>query len=117
METDMKEYKARCNVCGAVYRLDCTEEELNEYLSSVGWMCEQGRHVELGSIGQYLEIICESDELSPQPEIEPKRPGEYEVSELPRDLDHIGFGMFRDSKGKTWDYRLGPEGERLYSPR
>jgi hypothetical protein len=113
----MKEYEARCKVCGAVYRLDCTEEELREYLSSEGWMCEIGRHVEIGSIGQYLEIIGESDELSPKPEIEPKRLGEYEVSELPRGLDHIGFGMFKDGKGRTWDYRLGPKGERLYSVR
>lgn len=113
----MKEYEARCKVCGAVYRLDCTEEELREYFSSIGWMCEIGRHVELGSIGQYLEITSESDELSPKPEIEPKKPGEYGVSELPKGLDHIGFGMFKDKQGGVWDYRLGPRGERLYSVR
>ena len=113
----VKEYKARCKVCGAIYRLQGTKEQLEKYLSSVGWMCTLGRHVELGSIGQYLEIIGESDELSPLPEIEPKKPGEYEVSELPKDLEHIGFGVFKDSKGRIWDYRLGPNGERLYSVR
>lgn len=79
-------------------------------------MCELGRHVELGSIGQYLEILSESDQLSPLPEIEPKKPGEYEVHELPKDLRHIGFGVFENERG-IWDYRLGPKGERLYSLR
>jgi len=113
----VKEYEAQCTVCGAVYRLQGTEEQLKQYLSRVGWMCERGRHVELGSIGEYLKITGESDELSTLPKIEPKKPGEYEVPELPRDLEHIGFGMFVDTQGRTWDYRLGPKGERLYSIR
>ena len=110
-----REYQGRCRVCGAVYRLQGTRAELDRYLSSAGWMCELGRHVELGSAGQYLEIVGVSDELSTPPVIEPKKPGECEVSELPRGLEHIGFGMFRDAQGRVWDYRLGPEGERLYS--
>lgn len=111
-----KEYEAKCKACGSVYKLQGTQEQLEKYLDFQGWMCEQGRHCELGKIGDYLEIMSESEELSPLPEIEPKKPGEYEVSELPNDLEHVGFGMFRNKDG-VWDYRLGPGGERLYSLR
>ena len=112
--TKMKEYEARCNVCGSIYKLQGTREQLERFLSRQGWMCELGRHVELGSIGQYLEVVSESDEPSPLPKIEPKKQNEYEVRELPKGLHHIGFGIFENEQG-IWDYREGPRGERLYS--
>jgi hypothetical protein len=113
----IKEYKARCKICGGNYRLQGTKEQLEKYLSNFGFMCEVGRHVELGTVGQYLEIISESDELSPLPKIEPRKPDEYLACELPEGLEHIGFGIFKDKEGNIWDYRLGPKGERLYSKK
>jgi len=47
----------------------------------------------------------------------PKKPYEYTEQELPERLQPIGFGMFRDKAGNIWDYRLGPDGRRLYSMR
>jgi hypothetical protein len=49
--------------------------------------------------------------------VEPKRPDEYTEEELPKGLQPIGFGMFRDQAGNIWDYRIGPNGKRLYSIR
>lgn len=49
--------------------------------------------------------------------IEPKRPDEYTEEELPKGLRPIGFGMFMDQAGNIWDYRIGPDGRRLYSKR
>ena len=114
-EEEPREYRARCRICGAVYRLQGTREELEAYLSSRGWNCTGGRHVELGSSGQYLEILGETVRLSSPLRVEPRRPDEYEVSELPEGLAHMGFGVFEDRDGRVWDYRLGPNGERLYS--
>jgi len=48
---------------------------------------------------------------------EPKKPDEYTEEELPKGLQPIGFGMFRDTAGNIWDYRMGPDGKRLYSIR
>jgi hypothetical protein len=75
---------------------------------------EPGRHCQLGKIGDYLEIVSQSEELSPLPDIEPRRSGEYEVSELPSDLEHVVFGVFKNKDG-IWDYRFGSRVERLYS--
>jgi len=49
--------------------------------------------------------------------IEPKKPEEYTEEELPKGLQPIGFGMFRDTAGHIWDYRVGPDSKRLYSIR
>ena len=48
---------------------------------------------------------------------EPKKPNEYTEEELPKGLKPIGFGMYIDQQGNIWDYRLGPDGKRLYSIR
>ena len=58
-----KEYKVKCQVCGLIYRLQATQQQLERYPCRQRWMCEQGRHVEPESIGQYLEIIGESEHL------------------------------------------------------
>ena len=92
---------------------------MDEYLVSQTWMCELGRHVELGKKEDYLTVVEEIEELSESPEIEPKRKDEYTVPELQKKfgttLEHMGFGMFKDTEGNIWDYRSGEKGERLYS--
>jgi len=55
-------------------------------------------------------------QLIPEPS-EPKKPDEYSEDELPKDLRSVGLGMYQDSEGNTWDYRIGPDGKRLYSKR
>ncbi len=112
----MKEFELKC-VCGAVYKMQGTKEQLDEYLNSQTWMCDLGRHTEIGKKGDYLTIIGESDSLSSLPKIEPKKKDEFEAYELPKGLEHIGFGIFRDSENNIWDYRPGPNGERFYSKR
>lgn len=113
----LKEYILKCE-CGAKYIFQGTKDELDRYLDSQTWMCELGRHVELGNKSNYLELIGEKEEITEKPEIEPKRKSEYTVSELQKEfgtsLVHVGFGMFKDPEGNTWDFRLGEEGERLY---
>jgi len=47
----------------------------------------------------------------------PKKPYEYTEQELPEELQPIGFGMLRDKAGNIWDYRPGPDAQRLYSRR
>ena len=113
-----KEFLLECE-CGARYKLQGSKENLDEYLASQTWMCELGRHVELGKKGDYLTLIEERDEISETPEIEPKRENEYTVSELQKKfgstLEHIGFGIFKDTDGNVWDFRSGKDGERYYS--
>lgn len=105
--------------CGAKYRFQGNRGNLEEYLASQTWMCDSGRHAELGKKGDYLTIVEEREELSKSPEIEPKREDEYTVPELQKrfgtTLEHIGFGMFKDTEGNVWDYRPGKNGDRLYS--
>ena len=113
-EDPMIEYEAQCKKCGCTYKLQSTDEQLEAYLDSDGWMCENGRHVELGPKRNWLEIMGQSTTLTPKPVIEPKQPNEYEVKDLPNDLKHCGFGIFKNDQG-IWDYRIGPEGHRLYS--
>lgn len=112
-----KEYILRCT-CGARYRFQGTERELEDFLDSQTWMCEIGRHVELGKKRDYLSVVEVRDELSPKPEVEPKKDNEYTMAELREKfsgkLEHVGFGMFVDPDGNLWDYRLGEKGERLY---
>lgn len=114
---ERKEYVLRCR-CGATYRFQGTEKELEDFLESQTWLCELGRHAGLGKKRDYLSVVEVRDELSPKPEVEPKREDEYTVSELREkfgdSLEHVGFGMFRDPDGNLWDYRLGKNGERLY---
>ena len=117
LKESKKEYKLKCKICGSIYKLQGIKEQLDKYLSIFGFNCEPGRHVELGTIGQYLELMSESNELSPLPKVEPKKQDEFEACELPEGLEHIGFGIFKDPEGNIWDYRLGPSGERLYSKR
>ena len=118
MGEDLKEFVLECK-CGARYRFQGTRKDLDEYLDSMTWMCDIGRHVELGRKRDYLSVVEERDELSGEPEIEPKKENEYTIPELQEkfgtSLEHIGFGMFRDPDGNIWDYRLGKNGERLYS--
>ena len=118
MGKEIKEFILECE-CGARYRFQGTRKDLDEYLDSMTWMCEVGRHVELGKKKCYLKVAEERDELSEEPEIEPKRDDEYTIPELQEkfgtSLEHIGFGMFRDPDGNIWDYRLGKNGERIYS--
>ena len=113
-----KEYILKCT-CGARYRFQGTEKELEDFLESQTWMCELGRHVELGKKKDYLSVVEERCELSENPEIEPKREDEYTIPELQEkfgtSLEHIGFGMFRDPDGNIWDYRVGENGDRYYS--
>ncbi len=84
-------------------------------------MCDVGRHAELGKKGDYLKIIEEREELTKRAEIEPKKDNEYTVPELQKEfgtsLQHMGFGIFKDQEGNVWDYRLGENGDRLYSKR
>lgn len=113
-----KEFMLECK-CGAKYKFQGSRKNLDEYLASQTWMCDTGRHTELGKKGDYLTIIEEREELSESPEIEPKRKNEYTVPELQKrfgtTLEHIGFGMFKDMEGNVWDYRSGENGDRLYS--
>lgn len=82
-------------------------------------MCELGRHTELGKKGNYLRVTEEREELSKDPEIKSKREYEYTVPELQKKfgttLEHIGFGMFKDTEGNVWDFRLGKDRDRYYS--
>jgi len=113
-----KEFILECE-CGAKYKFQGSKENLEEYMDSQTWMCELGRHTELGKKEDYLTIVEEREELSESPEIEQKRKNEYTVPELQKEfgttLTHIGFGMFKDAEGNVWDYRSGENGERLYS--
>lgn len=114
-----KEYVLECE-CGAKYKFQGSKDNLDEYLNSQTWMCELGRHTELGKKGNYLSVIEEREELSEEPKVEPKRDNEYTVPELQKkfgtSLEHMGFGIFKDTEGNVWDYRLGEKkGERLYS--
>jgi len=115
---EIEEFILECE-CDAKYRFQGTRKELDEYLDSMTWMCDIGRHVELGRKGDYLSVVEERDELSGEPEIESKKENEYTIPELQEkfgtSLEHIGFGMFRDLDGNIWNYRLGKGGERLYS--
>lgn len=114
----MKEYILGCK-CGATYKFQGEKKDLEDFLDTDIWMCELGRHVELGKKGNYLVLIEERDELSESPKIEPKRENEYTIPELQEKfrttLEHIGFGIFKDMEGNVWDYRLGENGERFYS--
>ena len=70
-ENDRKmEYKARCRVCGGQYTIQATREGLAAFLSLPFFICEAGRHVEFGSVGEYLEVLGESKKLSPRPRSE-----------------------------------------------
>jgi hypothetical protein len=115
-----KEYVLECE-CGAKYLYQGKKDYLNKFLDSQIWMCNLGRHDELGKKGDYLKIVEVRDELSKKTEIEPKKKNEYTVPELQKEfgtaLVHIGFGVFRDPEGNVWDYRLSEKGERLYFKR
>ena len=114
----LEEYILKCK-CGARYKFGGKKDELDKFMDTDTWMCELGRHVELGKKGDYLTIVGEREELSESPEIEPKRKDEYTVPELQKKfgttLEHMGFGMFKDTEGNVWDFRPGKDGERLYS--
>jgi hypothetical protein len=112
----IKEFELKC-VCGSIYKVQGTKEQLDEYLNSQTWTCDLGWIVELVKKSDYLTMIGESDKLSPKPKIEPKKKDELEAYELPKGLEHIGFGIFRDSENNIWDYRAGPNGERFYSKK
>jgi hypothetical protein len=113
-----KEYVLKCE-CGAKYLYQGEKDDLEKFLDSPIWMCDSGRHVELGKKGDYLEIIEERDQLTKRTEVEPKKQNEYTVPELQEkfgtSLEHVGFGVFKDPNGNVWDYRLSEKGERLYS--
>jgi hypothetical protein len=113
-----KEYVLKCE-CGAKYLYQGSKGDLEKFLDSPIWMCDLGRHAELGKKGDYLKIIEERQELTKRKEIESKKENEFTVPELQKEfgttLVHIGFGIFRDPKGNVWDYRLDEKGERLYS--
>jgi hypothetical protein len=113
-----KEYILECE-CGAKYKFQGNKDDLDKYLESQTWMCELGRHVELGNKGDYLKIVEERDKVSKQTEVESKKKDECTVAELQEkfgtEMEHVGFGVFKDPDGNVWDYRLGSKGERLYS--
>lgn len=114
----LKEYILKCN-CGARYRFEGEKEKLDKFLDTDTWMCEQGRHVELGKKKNYLSVIGEIDDPGKHPKPEPKQEKEYTTSELQEQfgdsLKHVGFGIFEDPDGNVWDFRSGENGERLYS--
>lgn len=113
-----KEFVLECE-CGAKYKFQGSRESLDDYLASQTWMCELGRHAELGKKSDYLKIIEERSKLSKRSEIEHKKENEYTVQELQKEfgtsMEHMGFGIFKDPDGNVWDYRLGKDGDRLYS--
>jgi hypothetical protein len=55
-------------------------------------------------------------QTTPEP-VEPKKTNEYAEDELPKDSRSVGLGMYQDPSGNVWDYRIGPDGKRLYSMR
>ncbi len=114
----MKEYILKCS-CGAKYRFQGEKERLDEFLETDAWMCEAGRHVELGKKKDYLSLIGEIDDVDEPTKPEPKKESEYTTSELHKQfgnsLKHVGFGIFEDPDGNVWDFRSGENGERLYS--
>lgn len=99
-----KEYVLKCE-CGAKYLYQGNKEDLEKFLESQIWMCDSGRHAELGKKGDYLKIIEERDELSKRTEVEPKKENEYTVQDLQKEfgtaLVHIGFGVFKDPEGNV----------------
>ena len=113
-----KEYVLECK-CGAKYFYQGSKDDLERFLDSQIWICDIGRHAELGKKVDYLKIIEERDELSKKAKLESKKENEYTVPELQKEfgttLVHIGFGVFKDPEGNIWDYRIGENGERLYS--
>lgn len=114
----MTEYVLKCD-CGAKYLFKGKKEDLEKFIDSPIWLCEAGRHVELGNKGDYLKIVEECEQPSKQTEVKPKKENEFTVSELQdkfgTEMEHVGFGVFKDPDGNTWNYRLGEKGERLYS--
>ena len=113
-----KEYVLRCG-CGAKYIFQGEKDDLEKFMDSQIWICDLGRHIELESKRNYLQVIEEHEHLSIKAEIESKKENEYTVRELQKEfgtaMEHIGFGVFKDPEGNVWDYRLGEKGERLYS--
>lgn len=114
----MTEYVLKCE-CGAKYLFEGKKEDLEKFMETPIWLCEAGRHVELGNKGDYLKIVEEREQPSKRTPVEPKEEDEFTVPELQEkfgtSLEHEGFGVFKDPDGNTWDYRLGEKGERLYS--
>ena len=114
----MTEYVLKCE-CGAKYLFEGKKEELEKFMETTIWLCEAGRHAELGNKGDYLKIVEEREQPSKRIPVEPKKEDEFTVPELQgkfgTDMEHVGFGMFKDPDGNTWDHRLGGKGERLYS--
>lgn len=72
-----------------------------------------------GKQGRLPEDRRGADQPSKRTPVEPKKENEFTVPELEgkfrTEMEHVGFGVFKDPDGNTWDYRLGEKGERLYS--
>jgi len=105
--------------CGAKYLFSGEKDDLEKFLDSPIWMCDMGRHAELGNKSDYLKIIEERDQVNKRTKVKLKKENEFTVAELQEKfgtaMEHVGFGIFKDSDGNVWDYRLGKDGERLYS--
>jgi hypothetical protein len=109
----MQEFRMECNKCGATVKLQGTEEKLEEWLDSPGYMCP-GRHVELGRPRSYLEFI-EAVEIDQPYKWEPQSDRKYVDIHQINGLEHCGFGIFKNpDNGDIFDYETDETGLRHY---
>ena len=109
----MKEFRMKCKVCDATLKLQGDEEHLEKYLDQFSFMCP-GRHVELGSPRNYLEHI-ETVEIDQPFRWEPKPDRNYVDIHKIKGLEHIGFGMFKNSETREiYDYETDESEARHY---
>lgn len=103
----------KCGKCGTVLRLQGTEEDLEKFLDRDGFMCP-GRHAELGSPRDYLELR-ETVDIDQTYEWKPKPGRKYVDIHGIEGLKHMGFGMFEDPEtGRVYDYEPDEKGKRHY---
>lgn len=127
-----KEFTLKCRICGNTVNAQGTKQELEKWLDTDFGECPAGgTHVELGKKRNYLEVIAESEKLSPQPiadevfvkELQAKGNvvldgGSGTVKELPsihsvKGLRHVGFGSFENDE-YTFIRTQAPSGTRFY---
>jgi len=113
--SDVKEWRLKCRICGGVVKAQGTKGQLDEWLEGLFGDCPAGgRHVEIGSRKDYLVVIGCSDELSEVKRWKPDPSKTYvNIHEIP-DLKHCGFGVFKDSEGRVYDYEVDEHGRRHY---
>jgi len=116
--SDVKEWRLKCRVCGGVVKGQGTKQQLDEWMQQDFGECPAGgRHVELGKRKDYLELTDVSDELSKIEKWKPDSEKQYVDIHKIKGLTHVGFGVFKDAEGNTYDYEKDEYGRRHYFKR